>query len=56
MYAIINNQKLYLVQLNLNDYFFTNDKNSATVFFTEKGAKDKIKKLPIFKNLKIKKI
>ncbi len=52
MYAIINENKLYLVQINFNDYSFTTRIDLATKFITKEGAESKIRKLPMFKNLK----
>lgn len=55
MYIIVNANNLYLMQIDVNDYSFTTNKNLATKFITKEGANSKIRKLSMFKNLRVKK-
>jgi len=56
MYAIININGLYLMQEDFRSYCFT-DKIELTIkFVAEENAQLKIRKLPMFKHLTVKKI
>ena len=56
MYVIININGLYLMQEDFRSYCFT-DKIELTIkFVAEENAQLKIRKLPMFKHLTIKKI
>ena len=37
MYIIVNDNNLYLMQIDFNDYSFTTKKELATKFMTEEG-------------------
>jgi len=56
MYAIININGLYLMQEDLRSYCFTDKIELAIKFVAEENAQLKIRKLPMFKHLTVKKI
>lgn len=56
MYAIININGLYLMQEDFRRYCFTDDIKLAIKFVAEENAQLKIRKLPMFKHLTVKKI
>ena len=51
MYIIVNDNNLYLMQIDFNDYSFTTKKELATKFMTEEGTNSKIRRLSMFKPL-----
>ena len=55
MYIIVNDNNLYLLQIDFNDYSFTTKKELATKFMTEEGTNSKIRRLSMFKNLRVEK-
>lgn len=56
MYAIININGLYLMQEDFKSYCFTDKIELAIKFVSEENAQLKIRKLPMFKHLTVKKI
>ncbi len=56
MYAIININGLYLMQEDFKSYCFTDKIELAINFVAEENAQLKIRKLPMFKHLTVKKI
>lgn len=53
LYAIQNSRGLYLMQLDINQYAFTEDKNLASVFMSYDNAFLKTRKIPMLTGLKV---
>jgi len=56
MYAIININGLYLMQEDFKSYCFTDKIELAIKFVAKENAQLKIRKLPTYKHLTVKKI
>jgi len=56
MYVIVNQNGKLLMQEDFRTYCFTDNKEIASKFFAEENAQLKIRKLPMFKHLTVKKI
>lgn len=53
LYAIQNARGLYLMQIDINQYAFTEDKKLAVTFFSYDNAFLKTRKIPMLTGLKV---